>query len=248
MGPVTTGSLLSRGFWTFRQGFGSFVTLALIFYSPMILLRILIPVLQPLGPVLTTASTLILTLGPFLLMSIASAAVVYGVFQGLRGQPTAISKCISVVAQRSLAILVLTFLTGLVTGVGYVMCIIPGIVLTYGLFLAGPVLIVEKLDAVEAMRRSWALTDGYKLVIFFVSLGIGVLQIAVLMALNLVFGLDTFNQMDSPSVLYGVYDALSDLMLVIFLAFNAVISGVAYHDLRIFREGLDDDDLISVFE
>ncbi len=168
MSPVTTGSLIVRSFDIFRAGFVPFFTLALIFYSPVAALQITI-----LGAgeadslTLVDGLGLLIMLANVLLIPIASAAVVYGVFQGLRGRPATIGQCISVVAARLLAILILAVLTVLVSGVGYLLCVIPGIIVTCGLFIAGPVLIVESMDPIGAMKRSWELTDGYKLTLFF---------------------------------------------------------------------------------
>ncbi len=251
MGPVTTGSLIQRSFLVFRSGFVPFFTLALIFYSPIALMLLLAPALgsadSDLGTVLTAGSGITLMIAYVLLIPAASAAVVYGVFQGLRGRPATIGQCISVVAARWLAILILAVLTVLVSGVGYLLCVIPGIIVTCGLFIAGPVLIVESMDPIGAMKRSWELTDGYKLTLFFLALAIGLLQMVVGTLLNLAFGFDPLGS-EAIAAGLGLYQIVSNLVTVVFTAFNAIAAAVAYHDLRSFREGLDEDELAAVFD
>ncbi len=250
MGPVTTGSLILRSFGIFRAGFVPFATLALVFYAPLAVLQLLAPPLEPDESNLITLATgpgLILLLAHVLLIPIASAAVVYGVFQGLRGRPATIGQCISVAAARWTAIISLAILTVLVVGIGFLLCVIPGFFLTYGLFIAGPVLIVEKLDPVAAMKRSWELTDGYKLILFFLALAIAILQLAVSIPLNMAFATDT-PDIETVTAGFGLYQVLEGLVIVVFTAFNAVAAGVAYHDLRSFREGLDEDELVAVFD
>ncbi len=248
MGPVTTGSLIQRSFDIFRAGFVPFFTLALIFYTPVAVLQMIAFGSGNADPAtIATSSGLLLMLAYVLLIPIASAAVVYGVFQGLRGRPATIGQCISVAAARWLAILGLAILTVVVVGVGYMLCVIPGVLLTYGLFIAGPVLIVEQLNPVEAMKRSWELTDGYKLILFFLALAIGILQFLVSMLINLAFGIDVLGGQALPAG-PGLYQILSNLVTVVFTAFNAIAAGVAYHDLRSFREGLDEDELVAVFD
>ncbi len=249
MGPITTGSLIERSFAVFRAGFVPFSTLALIFYAPIAVLQLTVfgaddsEVATAIG----AGPGLLLMLAYVLLVPIASAAVVYGVFQGLRGRPATLGQCISVAAARWLAILGLAILTVLVVGLGYLLCVIPGVVLTYGLFIAGPILIVESLDPIEAMKRSWELTDGYKLILFFLALAIGILQLAVGIPLNLAFGAGALGT-EAVGDGFAIYHILESLVVVVFTAFNATAAGVAYHDLRSFREGLDEDELVAVFD
>lgn len=251
MGPVTTGSLLQRSFEIFRAGFIPFSTLALIFYAPIALLMMTPAFGTPdadLVELLSASSGIVLMIAYVLLIPIASAAVVFGVFQGLRGQPATIGQCISVAASRALAILGLAILTVVAIGIGYLMCVLPGVVLTYGLFIAGPVLIVERLEPFEAMKRSWELTEGYKLALFFLALTIGIVQFAVSIPINLAFGFDTLGAGAPLPFGVGLYQIVNGLVTVVFTAFNAVAAAVAYHDLRSFREGLGDDELVAIFD
>ncbi len=246
MDPVTTGSLIQRSFVLFRAGFVPFFTLALIFYAPVAALQMTMPGAGDAEPVFDS-SWLLIMLAHMLLIPIAAAAVVYGVFQGLRGRPATIGLCISVAGGRWLAILTLAVLTGLVSGVGYLLCVIPGFVLTCGLFVAAPVLIVESMDPIAAMKRSWELTDGYKLTLFFLSMAIALLQMVAGTLLNLAFG---FGPMGSGpmSTGLGLYQIILTLVTVAFTAFSAIAAGVAYHDLRSFREGLGENELVAIFD
>ncbi len=247
MGPVTTGSLIQRSFLIFRSGFVSFATLALIFYSPIVLLRFLEPAGEPAGAdpdmALAASSTaiLLLLLAYLLLIPVASAAVVYGVFRGLRGKPATIVQCLSVAASRGPAILGLALLNLLVVGLGFLLCITPGVILTCGLFIAGPALIVEQLDPITAMRRSWQLTDGHKLTILILALTIGVLQLGISIPITMALGADTSGNdafgNEDPATDFGLYEMLDSLLTIVFIAFNAVAAAVTYHDLRSLREG-----------
>ncbi len=248
MAPITPSSLIQRSFAIFRAGFVPFCSLALIFYIPVALLQLAIAgsATPESDATMISTSRLILMLAYVLLTPIASAAVVYGVFQGLRGRSATLGQCLAVAAARWQAIIGLAILTVLVTGVGYLMCIIPGFVLTYGFFVAGPVLIVEKLEPVEAMKRSWELTDGFKLVLFVLALAITSMQLAATIPLNLAFDTDA-SGVESPAG-FGLLQILEGLIIVVFSAFNAVAAGVAYHDLRSLREGSGDEELIVVFD
>ena len=239
MGPVTVGSLIQRSLVVFRAGFFPFASLAFIFYFPVALLRLVTPAPEPTPADLFSASNVgLFLLAHVLLIPIATAAIVYGVFEGLRGRSATISQCISVATSRWMPILGLAILTVITVGLGFLLFIIPGIVLTYGLFVAGPVLIVEKLDPISAMRRSWQLTDGYKQSLFLLALIIGILQLAATLPLTLAFSGGSIGSEAPPT---NLHQLLEGFVIVVFTAFNAIAAGVAYHDLRGLREGLDDE-------
>lgn len=247
MEPVTTGSLIRRSLQVFRTGFTSFSVLILVFYAPIVLLKIAAPELASLDGLPQSGPALLLFFGALLLTPIASAAVVFGVFQGLRGRPATISQCIGVAAKRWLSIIGLALLTGVAILLGFMFCILPGVVLTYGLFLAGPVLIVEHLGPAAAAQRSWDLTDGYKLNLFFLGLFVAVLQFAFGALLTWIFAL-TGNTTMLTAGSYSLLHLLNDVAVIIATAFNAVAAAVAYHDIRAFREGLGEDELVAIFE
>ncbi len=249
MGPVTIGSLIQRSFLIFRSGFVSFATLALICYSPILLWQHLAPETGPPGTdlrsFLATGPGFVLVIANVVVIPVASAAVVLSVFLGLRGRPATIGQCLSVAATRGPEILGLAILNMLAVGLGFLLCITPGVILACGFFIAGPALIIEKLNPIAAMRRSWQLTDGYKLAIFILTLAIGVIQFGVSMASTTAFGAEavgtgTFGSEEATAIGFGLPELLDGLVTIVFIAFNAVVAAVVYHDLRSFREGPDD--------
>ena len=64
------------------------------------------------------------------------------------------------------------FLVNLATGIGMILLIIPGIIIGAGLVMTGFILKDDKeISAVDAMKKSWEMTDGHKgaLVLLFLS-------------------------------------------------------------------------------
>ena len=64
------------------------------------------------------------------------------------------------------------FLVNLATGIGMILLIIPGIIIGSGLVMTGFILKDDKeISAVDAMKKSWEMTDGHKgaLVLLFLS-------------------------------------------------------------------------------
>jgi hypothetical protein len=241
-GALTTGSLLKRSISVLRTGLGPFISLALIVQIPTLVAG-LAPVLwmdsadleEPDLPFATTILAItIFTLFLFqLLTTLATATIVPGVFQILRGAPLEIGEYLRGVAARWLEVIGLAILVFLAVWGGMLLCVIPGIVINCGLFVAVPALLGEQLRVTEAMKRSWSLTSGYKLAIFFVLLAIGLFGmvptgISALLSLTALGGTLTGGLI--PTFLeYGFAGIVT--------AISAVAAAVAYHDLCVVREG-----------
>lgn len=57
--------------------------------------------------------------------------------------------------------------------------VVPGIILSLGLVMWPFAMVTERLGPVDALKRSWELTDGYKIQIFVWMLAMGILNIVV---------------------------------------------------------------------
>lgn len=240
-GPVNTGSLLSRTFSLCAAGFTPFLSIAFLIYSPLFVARLLFAATDNLPPWWILAESF----APLLLGPIAAAALVYGVFRSLRGEAVTVTDCLRIGFSRWLPVLWLTILVGLATMIGMILCIIPGIVVACGLFVAVPALVVEKSPALDTMSRSWSLTEGHKLSIFGLVLVLQAISFGALMLLGLIIGSDPGAAQGTPSLTV----AMLTLLVTVFTAtIQGIASGVAYHDIRVFREGLDEDELAAVFD
>jgi uncharacterized membrane protein len=102
-----------------------------------------------------------------------------------RGQPTGFGDLFS--GGRFLGrFLVASIVGGIVINIGYVLCVIPGVILAFGLSLAAFLIVDQDLGGVDALKRSWEMTKGHKVTIFlFNLLGILVYLIASGCALGL---------------------------------------------------------------
>ncbi|MEE8526533.1 MAG: hypothetical protein V3T72_21570 [Thermoanaerobaculia bacterium] len=218
-----------------------FLSIALLIYSPLFVARLFFAATGTL-PLWWVA---VESFAPLLLGPVAAAALIFGVFRSLRGGQVTVSDCLRVGLSRWLPVLWLTILVGLATMVGAILCIIPGVIVSCGLFVAVPALVVERSPALEAMNRSWKLTEGYKLSIFGLMFVLQLIGFAALMLLGLVSG-------DQLGAVPGTPSLTVSMVTLLVTMFTATISGIAagvtYHDIRVFREGLDEDELAAVFD
>jgi len=70
----------------------------------------------------------------------------------------------------------LAFLVGLVSVLGFLLCVIPGIWLGIGLSLSFTVLAIERMGSTAAMRRSWELVKEHWWETFLIVLVMGLIQ------------------------------------------------------------------------
>ncbi|BCM91025.1 hypothetical protein IAD21_02889 [Abditibacteriota bacterium] len=79
-------------------------------------------------------------------------------------------------------ILVAAILTGLVTYVGILLCIVPGIIAALGLCMTQPLVVDQNMGAVDAMKRSWEIMKPHLGSTFVLFLVLGLLNCAGLIA------------------------------------------------------------------
>lgn len=239
MTELLVGAVISRSFSILFKNFVPFMLLTAIVHVPLIAVLVFfgsgagsVGEEGALGVGFATG------LGTFLLNTIASAAVIYGVFQQLRGQHVSMGACITVGLGRLLTVLGVGILTIICIGLGYMALIIPGIIITFMLHVAVPVAVVENPGAIESLKRSKELTDGFKANIF------GVVFVLALIGGGCGLILGIFME-----ILPGIAGVIAKQGVEIFFgALSAVATGVIYHDLRVIKDGVNVDDLVRVFE
>ncbi|MGD0526838.1 MAG: YciC family protein [Polyangiaceae bacterium] len=74
------------------------------------------------------------------------------------------------------SMLALMLLQGMLIGVGYLLFIVPGVILALGLYFSAYLVIDQRMGAVDAMKASWKLTTGRKGEVFIVMLVFGLLS------------------------------------------------------------------------
>jgi uncharacterized membrane protein len=73
----------------------------------------------------------------------------------------------------------------IVTGIGFILLIIPGVILTVRLGFSGFALLDQGLGPIEAIKKSWAMTRGYFWKLFGFSIVLGLINILGALALGI---------------------------------------------------------------
>src|SRR5262245_3722236 len=184
----------------------------------------------------------LMLLGFFLaivLYTLSQAIVLYGAFQDMRGRAVSLAESFQVGLRRFFPIIGLAIVVSFVVMLGFILFIVPGLALLTMWFVATPACVVEQLGPFKSMRRSADLTGGHRWRIFGLML--------LLFVINAVGG-------GMIGAILGVLGGQT-LVLIGSLIWNgvwgagyAVAAVVAYHDLRVAKEGIDIEQIASVFD
>ncbi|MBP9087652.1 MAG: hypothetical protein KBG15_16135 [Kofleriaceae bacterium] len=126
----------------------------------------------------------------FIVGGLISAAVAHGTWLQLRGTRISIIESLKVALASTITVLIVVVLAGVATGVAAIALLVPGILVWLNYYVAIPVAVTEKLGALNAMRRSQALTHGYRKQIFAAALFVTALSIGCSYLLNEFIGLN----------------------------------------------------------
>lgn len=247
----SVGNVLSTGFRIWTKNFVPFLLIAALIYSPVLIWGIgSVQGEMDLDKFLSVAKTL-QRIGIFstLLNIVLSAALTYGVVMELQGHHASIGACISKGIMRFFPTLGVVLLSLLCIAGGFILLIIPGVILYCMLYVSTQASVLEQPGLLGALKRSRELTSGHKLEIFgllFVLglLGFGLGKICEIIALPSEISPSTLGQAMKGMPLY-MYLTLIEQMII--GSIGAVMASVAYYFLRSEKEGTSADELAAVF-
>lgn len=243
MTNFSIGSILGRSFSIFGKNIISFLLLGVLLHLPSIyIVHDLLTQIES-GNWEGNSGVVARLIGLFSGQLLA-ATLIYGTVMELRGMHAGVGKCIQVGLVRALPVLLTAIVAGLAIGVGFILLIIPGIIIMTILYVAIPVAVVERPGVMASLSRSSDLTRGYRMRIFglvFVVMGSAAI-------LNYIIGSKVADAvLEDPSSL-GTYLYASTAFEIFVAILGAIISAVVYHDLRAIKDGVNIDELAAVFE
>ena len=171
--------------------------------------------------------------------SICQSALIYGAFQDVRGRPFDIGASVQRGLSRFLPVIGAAICAGILVAIGFILFVVPGLILLTMFFVIVPVCVVEGMGPIKSLGRSSALTKGYRWRIFAIYLVPGLI-IAIAAAVLERIGLGIAGLVGNALVAY-VVTAIGG-------AYQAIVNIVTYHDLRAVKEGLDIEQLAAVFD
>ena len=182
-------------------------------------------------------------LGLFILQGMIVKAAV----NGFAGRSTSFGDAFGVGLRQFLPLVGLAIVAGIATAFGYLLLIVPGVLLSIIWSVAAPAVVVEKRGIFESLQRSRDLTRGYRGQVF------GLLVIYVVFSWIIAIAITGIGVATGGTVADGSAIMIVNLItgpLVNVLSGVVASAGVAslYYELRTAKEGASGDDLASVFD
>lgn len=244
-GEFRVGLVLSRA-WTVLSGnIGKFLALSAVTALPD--LAILVPATTDpeamrqaasnlsSGAILAGATTSLIWA---ILIVVTHATVLYGAVQVMRGRSFQIGDSLQKGLARFFPVIGASICMVVATMFGFVLVIVPGFILMSMFFVALPACVVERLGPFQSLSRSGGLTRGHRWKIVGIWL---VLAIVSGIVNNIIGRVVIAAGLAITLVVSMVWHALMS-------AYQAITVAVAYHDLRVAKEGVDIDHIASVFD
>ena len=148
---------------------------------------------------------------------------------------------------RFFSLLGISILVGFGVAIGFMLLIVPGIILALRWAVAVPACVVENKGPLESMRRSAELTKGHRWKIFGIWVLIAIVAVVVLIIAGTLAGLGV---VAAPQGLGRVVIAavISLILTAIVTAYSYVLNTMIYHDLRTVKEGVGTEEIAAVFD
>jgi uncharacterized membrane protein len=238
--PLSVGEILDVSFTLYRRHFATLGTVAVLCSGIPVLLSLYI---EAAGGVLRNLSfTLVYYVVFTVLSSIATAATVFVVSESYLGRPLSAKGALQRATPLLSKLIVCSLLLAIVVAFGFMMLMIPGIVLLCGLLLAFPSLVLEgDLSPTGALSRSWSLTRGSR----WRMLGLLVTLMILLYAPMIAFAAIAALIFPSDDIL--TLAVIGVLQMLLYPLLYCVLT-VAYYDLRVRKEGFDLEVLASTLQ
>lgn len=248
--PLTVGDLLSTAARAATENIVPFFVIAAICLAPAHAVEMVVEHLW--GPLDENVSGVgaVAHLGSFLVSTLTNAlgqaALVYGTVEFLAGRradfATSVQKGLSCVGPVFMLAILMTI--GMVFGA--MACLVPGVILMCGWFVAVPAAVIEHLGPFDALRRSWDLTEGRRGTVFgFLLVAFVALWGVAFVAMIALAGV-TISQGESLAVTIGLRVFLF-MFGTLWLIVQATAAASFYAKVRGTRDQIDADALAEVF-
>ena len=247
--PLSTGEILDNAFGLYRRHFAPLVVIVLVVSAVPTILELYVQAsggffVRPVLGMLTGLLNIVLS-------AIGTAAAVFIVSDSYLGRSVdawdALSRAVPYIAR----VVVLSILTTLVVGLGFMFFLVPGVIFLSALVVSTQALVLEEnRSPTEAMGRSWQLTKGSRwkvlalVVVTAIVVGIPSMAGGIVGAF-LVTGPAALTDLPMGWYLAMVVGAVVQLLL--YPLMYSVLT-VLYYDLRVRKEGFDLEVLAQALE
>jgi len=235
------GRVLSRAATILSQNFVIFFLVALVAAAPTVLLIQRSADSMVSG---TPSPNLLLMIGLGIVLAmvlgmLSQAVMLHAAFQAMRLRPVSLGSSLRVGLARVIPILLLAIVMGFLLMLGFIALVVPFFILLTMWWVATPACVVERTGPWSSLKRSAALTKGHRWKVFGLLLLLFIVNVIVSQILEVVLVL-------IKSDILSIFARL--IWAALYGAYNAIAVVMTYHDLRVAKEGIDIEQIASVFD
>lgn len=253
--PLGMADILDAALRLYRQNFGPFLGITAIVFVPVGILQTVGAFLMgrsmgPNGDSSEVQMGALIVFGVFMLgallvyllaMPVCQGALSIAVARRYLGQPVTVADAYQMISDRWATLLAGVMIVGLMTAMGMLLCLIPGIFLGTLFMFVTPVIAVERATLMEALRRSRDLVTGHWWRCFGTYLLLSMLiQLVAGAVVYPVTFLSAFLLMErNPALAQALNQGLGMAASTLVQPVQIIGLVLLYYDLRVRKEGFD---------
>ncbi len=248
------GRVASRTFGAIGRNVATFFTLAILAVAPQLVLSAYLGVgdiarghaILPSQFAQFYSALGIVSLVSLVLGAVLQAALTHGTVSDLNGQKASFGSCLQTGLRTCFPVIGLSIVFGIALVFGFILLIVPGVLMMLAWSVVVPVLVVEKTGVFGSFGRSAELTKGHRWAILGLMVVVGLISMALGLVLLPLHGVLIL----SGGGLAGMapYLVVSGLTHVFTTMLIAAGTAAVYYELRSIKEGIGPEQLAAVFD
>lgn len=195
---------------------------------------------------------MIVGVGAFLILLLPAyiliGAITHGTVVFLNGRRAGFVECLTTGLKRMLPLVALGLLSTLGIGLGFLLLIVPGVILAIRWAVAAPALVAERVSIMDALGRSAELGRDNRWRIFWLFVVWVILNGMIEAAFTGLIGLTGGALLQVGESAIWVYLGLSGVYSAISAMIPAAGAAALYTELRTIKEGASTEDLARLFD
>ncbi len=251
--PQTIPEILDTSFRIYRENFALFVGLLAVIYVPAQVLNLVVtaPLTVEMQNLISdmqkgsqndnsqVLQKVMINNSIIFGFPLATGALTRAVSRRYLNEPTSLGDCYGFILKNFGRYLGTALLSGLVIGLGFMMCAVPGILFAVWFVFTSSVVVLEGLGGTNAMGRSKQLSKeqaGRIIGMWFINM---IITIPLSLGINAASGLAVRHTGFSTLMQYVTQQGIQDVMNLLLTPFFSVAWILLYYDIRIRKEGFD---------
>ncbi|MEN6576255.1 MAG: hypothetical protein ABFD90_07925 [Phycisphaerales bacterium] len=251
--PMSVGGILDGAFTLYRRNFLRFITIVAIIQVPLSLITLLWATMMLRGVpntledgddmrllLLSTVGRIVILFTAIVGNALCQGTLTRSVSEAYLGHETTVGQTYRSVLPKLVTLIGASLLVGLVTGLGFMLLVVPGVIFALWFFVTTPSIVVENHRATAGMSRSKALISGNLGKAFAVGFLATAIAFIIMVPISTAAGLASkmlFANTPLLALFFRQFAALIGEVLAAPIPAAAAI--LLYYDLRIRKEGFD---------